>query len=98
MITGSAESPMIWLQKFKYTFGTIPPVNYTGASPIETLTALNPAPKSAVILGSNDTFSKATAEAFKEAAEKAGILAVIPIVAHHEILPVRDENRRKRGH
>ena len=71
MITGSAESPMIWLQKFKYTFGTIPPVNYTGASPIETLTALNPAPKSAVILGSNDTFSKATAEAFKEAAEKA---------------------------
>ena len=73
MITGSAESPMIWLQKFKYTFGTIPPVNYTGASPIETLTALNPAPKSAVILGSNDTFSKATAEAFKEAAEKAGI-------------------------
>ncbi|MFZ1200635.1 MAG: amino acid ABC transporter substrate-binding protein [Desulfobacterales bacterium] len=73
MITGSAESPMIWLQKFYYTFGTIPPVNYTGASPIETLTALDPPPKSAMILGSNDTFSKATAEAFKEAAEKAGI-------------------------
>lgn len=73
MITGSAESPMIWLQKFKYTFGTIPPVNYTGASPVETLASLTPAPKSAVILGSNDTFSKATAEAFKEAAEKAGI-------------------------
>jgi branched-chain amino acid transport system substrate-binding protein len=73
MITGSAESPMIWLQKFNYTFGTIPPVNYTGATPINTLVSLNPAPKSAVILGSNDTFSKATAEAFKDAAEKAGI-------------------------
>ncbi len=73
MITGSAESPMIWKQKFFYTFGTVPPVNYTGATPIETLTKLNPAPKTAVILGSNDTFSKATAEAFKDAAEKLGI-------------------------
>jgi len=73
MITGSAESPMIWEQKFKYTFGTIPPVNYTGATPIDTIKALNPTPKTAVILGSNDTFSKATAEAFKAAAEKVGI-------------------------
>lgn len=73
MITGSAESPMIWKQKFFYTFGTVPPVNYTGATPIESLAKLNPAPKTAVILGSNDTFSKATAEAFKEAAEKLGI-------------------------
>jgi len=73
MITGSAESPLIWQQKFFYTFGTIPPVNYTGASPVETLTALEDAPKTAVILGSNDTFSKATAEAFQAAAEKAGI-------------------------
>ncbi|MFZ7127350.1 MAG: amino acid ABC transporter substrate-binding protein [Desulfobacterales bacterium] len=73
MITGSAESPLIWLQQFYYTFGTIPPVNYTGSSPIETLAALDPPPKSAMILGSNDTFSKATAEAFRDAAEKAGI-------------------------
>jgi branched-chain amino acid transport system substrate-binding protein len=73
MITGSAESPLIWQQKFKYTFGTIPPVNFTGATPIKTLTSLDPAPKTAVILGSNDTFSKATAESFKTAAEAAGI-------------------------
>ena len=73
MITGSAESPLIWLNKFKYTFGTIPPVSFTGATPISTLAALPDPPKTAVILGSNDTFSKATAEAFKAAAEKAGI-------------------------
>lgn len=73
MITGSAESPLIWLNKFKYTFGTIPPVSFTGATPIATLEALPDPPKTAVILGSNDTFSKATAEAFKAAAEKAGI-------------------------
>ncbi len=73
MITGSAESPLIWRQKFRYTFGTIPPVNYTGATPINLLAGLKPAPKTAIILGSNDAFSKATAEAFKAASEKAGI-------------------------
>ena len=73
MITGSAESPLIWEQKFKYTFGTIPPVNFTGATPIDTIKNLSPPPKTAVILGSNDTFSKATAEAFKAAAEEKGI-------------------------
>ncbi len=73
MITGSAESPLIWRQKFRYTFGTIPPVNYTGSTPINVLAALKPAPRTAIILGSNDAFSKATAEAFKAASEKAGI-------------------------
>ncbi|MFW6374476.1 MAG: ABC transporter substrate-binding protein [Thermodesulfobacteriota bacterium] len=73
MITGSAESPLIWEQKFKYTFGTIPPVNYTGATPIQTLAELPNPPQTAVILGSNDTFSKATAEAFKKACEDQGI-------------------------
>ncbi len=73
MITGSAESPLIWTNKFVYTFGTVPPVNFSGATPINTLASLNPAPKTAVILGSNDTFSKATAEAFKAAAEHAKI-------------------------
>lgn len=73
MITGSAESPLIWKQKFFYTFGTIPPINYTGATPIRTLKELKPTPRTAVILGSNDTFSKATAKAFKSAAEENGI-------------------------
>lgn len=73
MITGSAESPLIWTNKFYYTFGTVPPVNFTGAAAVKTLSELKSAPRSAVILGSNDTFSKATAEAFKGAAEAARI-------------------------
>lgn len=73
MITGSAESPLVWKQKFRYTFGTIPPVNFTGASVIKVLASLPDGPKTAVVIGSNDTFSKATAEAFKDSAEKAGI-------------------------
>ena len=76
MITGSAESPLIWKNKFKYTFGTIPPINFTGATSIKTLTELKPAPKSIAIIGSNDAFSKATAEAYKSAAEKARLKIV----------------------
>jgi branched-chain amino acid transport system substrate-binding protein len=71
-ITGSAESPLIWTNKFLYTFGTIPPVSFTGAVPIKTLTDLKH-PATAVILGSNDTFSKATAESFQAAAKAEGI-------------------------
>jgi branched-chain amino acid transport system substrate-binding protein len=73
MITGSAESPLIWRQKFRYTFGTIPPVNFTGSAVIKTLAALPGGPKSAVIYGTNDAFSKATAEAFQATAEQVGI-------------------------
>ncbi len=73
MITGSAESPLIWKQKFRYTFGTIPPVNFTGSAVIKTLAALPNGPKSAVIYGTNDAFSKATAEAFQATAEQVGI-------------------------
>ncbi|MBI5017925.1 MAG: amino acid ABC transporter substrate-binding protein [Deltaproteobacteria bacterium] len=82
MITGSAESPLIWLDKMKYTFGTIPPVNYTGAGPVNTLAGLTPKIQTAFILGMDDTFSKATAEAFKAAAEKAKIKVV-----NFQILP-----------
>ncbi len=73
MITGSAESPMIWLQKFKYTFGTVPAVTFTAAAAIKSIAALKPQPKTAIIIGSNDAFSKATAEAFQTAAKSAGI-------------------------
>lgn len=74
MITGSAESPLIWKQKFKYTFGTIPAVDLTGSTPITTLVKdTQTPPKTIVILGVNDPFSKATAEAFKAASEKEGL-------------------------
>lgn len=74
MITGSAESPQIWKQKFKYTFGTIPAVNLTGPTPLNTLlNDVKPAPKTIAIIGINDTFSKSVAEAFKATAEKGGM-------------------------
>ena len=76
MVTGSAESPLIWRNKFKYTFGTIPPINFTGATSIKTLLEMKPTPKTIAIIGSNDAFSKATAEAYKSAAEAAKLKIV----------------------
>jgi len=73
MINGSAESPLVWKPKFKFVFGSIPPVNFTGAACIDTLAHLSPAPKTAVVFGSNDTFSSSTANAFNDALLKAGI-------------------------
>jgi len=82
-ITGSAESPLIWLKKFKYTFGTIPSVNLTAQSVIGTLAKeMSPQPKTIAILGIDDAFSKFTAEAFKSASEKVGLK-----VLKYEILP-----------
>jgi branched-chain amino acid transport system substrate-binding protein len=86
MITGSAESPLIWKQKFRYTFGTIPPVNFTGSAVIKVLAALPQGPKTAVIYGTNDTFSKATAEAFQATAEQVGIK-----VLRFNILPPKQD-------
>jgi branched-chain amino acid transport system substrate-binding protein len=86
MITGSAESPLIWKQKFRFTFGTIPPVNFTGAAAIKVLAALPQGPKTAVIYGTNDTFSKATAEAFQSTAEQVGIK-----VLRFNILPPKQD-------
>lgn len=76
MITGSAESPLIWKQKFTYTFGAIPAVDLTGSAPLDTLSKLSNPPKTIAIIGVNDTFSKAVAEAFKASAEKNGMTVV----------------------
>lgn len=77
MITGSAESPEIWKNHFKFTFGVIPAVDLTARAPIEILVkAGKPSPKTIAIIGLNDPFSKATAEAFKKCAEKLGLKVV----------------------
>ncbi|MDR7544358.1 MAG: amino acid ABC transporter substrate-binding protein [Armatimonadota bacterium] len=73
-ITGSAESPLIWKRKFKYTFGTIPTVTIIAQASIQTLAQdVTPKPRTMVILGIDDAFSKFAAEAFRTAAEKFGI-------------------------
>jgi branched-chain amino acid transport system substrate-binding protein len=76
MITGSAESPLIWREKFKFTFGTIPPVNFTGSGPLKVIARLDPPPKRAVVIGSNDAFSKATAETFRDICKALNINVV----------------------
>jgi branched-chain amino acid transport system substrate-binding protein len=82
-ITGSAESPLIWLRKFKYTFGTIPSVNLTAQGIIQTLAKdVSPKPSTIGIIGIDDPFSKFTAEAFKSASEKLGLKVV-----KYEIVP-----------
>jgi branched-chain amino acid transport system substrate-binding protein len=88
MITGSAESPLIWKQKFLYTFGTIPPVNFTGAAAIQTLVGLSPAPRTAVIFGSNDTFSRRR-RGLRSAAKNAGSRSQFNIVpAGQDLTPL----------
>lgn len=82
-ITGSAESPLIWVKKFRYTFGTIPSVKLTAQAIIGTLAKeVSPVPKTIGIVGIDDPFSKFTAEAFKAASEKVGLKVV-----KYEIVP-----------
>lgn len=82
-VTGSAESPLIWLKKFKYTFGTIPSVNLTAQGIITVLAKeVSPKPATIGIVGIDDPFSKFTAEAFKAASEKLGLK-----VLKYEIVP-----------
>jgi branched-chain amino acid transport system substrate-binding protein len=73
MITGSAENPAIWADKYKYVFGTIPSVNLIGAAPLKLLFKANPKPKTIYIVGIDDPFAKAAAETYKALAEKEGL-------------------------
>jgi branched-chain amino acid transport system substrate-binding protein len=72
-ITGSAESPQIWKQQPKYTFGTIPTVSIIAAEAAKPVFGFDPAAKSAYVTGVNTPFSKATATAFRDAAKAAGV-------------------------
>ncbi|MFB6122076.1 MAG: amino acid ABC transporter substrate-binding protein [Haloferacaceae archaeon] len=81
-ITGSAESPQIWQQQPKYTFGTIPTVSIIAAEAANPLFSFDPAAESAYVTGVNTPFSKATASAFRDAAKNADV-----DVAGYELFP-----------
>ncbi|WP_435176435.1 amino acid ABC transporter substrate-binding protein [Halorussus sp. AFM4] len=72
-ITGSAESPQIWKQKPKYTFGTIPTVSIIADRATTDILNLEPKAKSVYITGVNEPFSKSTAQAMRKAAKNAGV-------------------------
>lgn len=77
MITGSAESPKIWKEGFKFTFGTIPAVDLIAGSPIMTLANdVSPKPKSIFVLSLIDPFNEPTAEEYKRRAEEGAIKVV----------------------
>lgn len=73
MITGSAENPAIWKDKYKFVFGTIPSVDIIGAAPIREIAKGNPKPQTMYIVGLDDPFAKAGADTFKKLAEQLGI-------------------------
>lgn len=73
MITGSAESPSIWARKFKFTFGAVPAANRIAKIAIKDLAAQHPEIKTISVIGMDDPFSKASAEALRDGAKEAGL-------------------------
>lgn len=72
-ISGSAESPRIWEEQYKHTFGTVPTVTLIAGRTAEEILSLDPAAESVYVSGVNGPFSKATASAMRDAAEKKGV-------------------------
>lgn len=72
-ITGSAESPSIWKEGFRYTFGTIPAANLMAPESMKTLAATDPDVKTVYVVGIDDPFASAVAKAFRDTAEELGL-------------------------
>lgn len=72
-ITGSAESPSIWKEGFAYTFGAIPAANLMAPQSVKTLVATDPSIQSVYVVGIDDPFASAVAEAFRKTAEEEGL-------------------------
>ncbi|CAI50875.2 ABC-type transport system periplasmic substrate-binding protein (probable substrate branched-chain amino acids) (plasmid) [Natronomonas pharaonis DSM 2160] len=81
-ITGSAESPDIWKEQYRYTFGTIPAGNVIAGDAAESIFNFDPAPETVCITGVNDPFTSDVAEALRETAEANGIE-----VLYYELFP-----------
>ncbi|HKJ95889.1 MAG TPA: ABC transporter substrate-binding protein [Gammaproteobacteria bacterium] len=74
MISGSAESPKVWLDKPPFNFGMIPAVDLSAGKSIKVIAdAASPTPKSAAVIGVNEPFSKETAEGFRDGVKAAGL-------------------------
>ncbi len=74
MISGSAESPDVWLQKPLFNFGMIPAVDLSAGDSIEVLAGkLGSEVKSVGVVGVDEPFSKETAEGFRNGVEAAGL-------------------------
>lgn len=72
-ITGSAESPSIWREGFRYTFGTIPAANLMAPASLKTLVATDPTVKTIYVVGIDDPFASAVAQAYRDTAQELGL-------------------------
>jgi branched-chain amino acid transport system substrate-binding protein len=73
MVEGEGAAEKIFNQGFKYTFGTLSPAPNYLKGVIEMAVAMDPKPKTVVILSANDAFSVEVADGAKKAAEAAGL-------------------------
>jgi branched-chain amino acid transport system substrate-binding protein len=73
MVEGEGAAEKIFNQGFKYTFGTLSPAPNYLKGVIEMAAAMDPKPKTVVILSANDAFSVEVADGAKKAAEAAGL-------------------------
>lgn len=74
MISGSAESPNVWLDKPPFNFGMIPAVDLTSGKSIGVISqALGGAAKTVGVVGVDEPFSKETAEGFRDGVKDAGL-------------------------
>ncbi|EPC03690.1 ABC transporter substrate-binding protein [Litchfieldella anticariensis FP35 = DSM 16096] len=72
MISGSAESPNVWLEKPQFNFGMIPAVDHTAGSSIGVIAEATGA-ASVGVVGVDEPFSKETAEGFRNGVNNAGL-------------------------
>jgi branched-chain amino acid transport system substrate-binding protein len=74
MISGSAESPNVWLDKPPFNFGMIPAVDLSTNKSIGVIAeAAGGDPKTVGVIGVNEPFSKETAEGFRDGVSQAGL-------------------------
>jgi branched-chain amino acid transport system substrate-binding protein len=86
MISGSAESPEVWLQKPPFNYGMIPSVDLSAGESIHRIldSVGNPTPKTAAVVGVNEPFSKETAEGFRKGVEDSDLELL-----HYELIPAK---------
>lgn len=84
MISGSAESPNVWLAQPAFNFGMIPSVDLSAGKSIRLIVenATGQAPQSAAVIGVNEPFSKETGEGFRQGVEEVGLE-----LKHYELIP-----------
>ncbi|MDZ7809313.1 MAG: ABC transporter substrate-binding protein [Arhodomonas sp.] len=74
MISGSAESPKVWVDQPPFNFGMIPAVDLSSGKSLGVIAdSVSPRPESVGVVGVNEPFSDDTAYGFRDGVEAAGL-------------------------